>query len=564
MISLLTVTRGTAAAVLCFGLCHPPRAAAGTDQDVVDLKRAIEELRETNRELRARITVLEAEKSKGEQVPASAPAAAAGAAGTDGVAHRPAQESKTAVEQRTDELEQRVKQLEVTKTAQESATRSIIQDALSKAGSKINELVTLGGSIEVITARSNDFAGDRKDSVTLSTADMDFEIKPSEWAVGNLILQYDNGTDLLFPTTNGFDAGVDRVTVDRATVIIGDVQRFPIYVKAGRDAIPFGISTGLHRVDLLTLDNPLTVEAFETRRNEIAIGFALPTPAAAPPPQPQVVPPSQPLVVGPLISSISRSMGYVPYPVRRKPLVPVTFPPEPPPFYGDLVFYDANTVDGVTRHFADSMNGRLGYRTSGHCGRSYGDLRHSSFCPWSFDLSVDYISSVYDSNFLEHEYHTFVGRIGKIPGSAASVKASFGPYLAIGEWNGASRSARFVDDSRRQITMRPSAWQVSVARQFDWNPWLETIGSQGDYISLSYSRSHDLAGATHVIGLATGDVPTRVGFVPEKRLIVTAAEWVLEGVRLGLEYTHNWDYPTAKGGTGRQAEGIALSFMLTW
>src|SRR5882762_3807855 len=522
MTSLPPVTRSAAAALLCVGLFLPRPAAA--DEDVVELKRAVEELRATNRELRRRIEALEAEKPNAEHAPPSAPAAAAPGA-----------------EPRTQELEQRVKELEATKTAQETATRSIIQSALSKTGSKINQFVTLGGAIETTLARTKDFTGQRKDSLALGTAEMDFETRPSEWALGNLIV-----------------GGVDALTVNRATLTIGDLQRFPIYVKAGREVLPFGISTGVHRIDLVTLNNPLTIDAFETRRNAVGIGFALPTPPAAPPPKPQIVPPSRPLVINPLISSLSESMGYAPLPVRRIPQTPVTLPPEPPPFYGDLFFYDANTVRSVTRNLHSSINGRLGYRTSRQCGRNYSELVHSNICPWTADLSVDYISSVFDSDFLQSEYRPFIPQIGRTPGLAPSLKVGFGPYSFIGEMNGATKPARFIDGAGRSITMRPSAWQVSLARQFDWNPWLESIGSQGTYVALGYSRSHGLE------GVLNDDPKTRIGSVPEARLILTAAEWVVEGVRLALEYSRNRDYPTSKGGTGTKAEEIQFAVMLTW
>jgi hypothetical protein len=66
-----------------------------------------------------------------------------------------------------------------------------------------------------------------------------------------------------------------------------------------------------------------------------------------------------------------------------------------------------------------------------------------------------------------------------------------------------------------------------------------------------------------VTSLGTGS-PTRVGFVPESRLSLTVAEWVLEGARVLLEYSHNWDYPRSKGGTGRQADGVFLALTYVW
>jgi len=121
---------------------------------------------------------------------------------------------------------------------------------------------------------------------------------------------------------------------------------------------------------------------------------------------------------------------------------------------------------------------------------------------------VDYISSVFDSNFLQSEYRPFIAEIGRIPGLAPSLKVGFGPYSFIGEMNRATKPARFNDGTGQPITLRPSAWQVSLARQFDWNPWLESIGSQGTYVALSYSRSHDLGACSQ------RRPPTLVGSVP--------------------------------------------------
>src|SRR5438046_9043197 len=93
---------------------------------------------------------------------------------------------------------------------------------------------------------------------------MDFETRPSEWALGNLIVGFDNGTNLAVPTTKGFNTGVDRLTVGRATLTIGDLQRFPIYVKAGRDVLPIGISTGVHRIELVQINDLPAADAFDT------------------------------------------------------------------------------------------------------------------------------------------------------------------------------------------------------------------------------------------------------------------------------------------------------------
>jgi hypothetical protein len=199
----------------------------------------------------------------------------------------------------------------------------------------------------------------------------------------------------------------------------------------------------------------------------------------------------------------------------------------------------------------DDYNVSLGFRTRGHCGVSYDQLTNSPICPWTFDFHVDYDTSVFESRFLHASYLPFLSQIGQIPGVAASVKASFGPFAFVGEVNAALQQARFLDGLGTARSMTPVTWQASIAYQFDWNPWITEIGAQGDFISLGYSGSKDMAGVT---GLVNG-LPTRIGFVPQNRVFLTAGEWVMDGLKVAVEYSANWDYPVSSGGTGKVAHG---------
>jgi hypothetical protein len=559
-VNILTATeRRAAAALVCAALCLPTTLARAADNDNISaLMQAIEKLQAENRDLARRLGALETEKS----------ARKASAAHTEPAAvaqRKPAPETTQESppppsSAHTADLETRVKDLELAKTAQEDSVRTIIQSSLAKTGSKINEFVSLGGAIEVTGGRSSDFSGQTKDSIQLATAELDLDIKVSDWASASFIISYDSGTNVLFPTGQSFNPGVDRFTVDRAAVTIGDVRRFPLYAKVGRNVLQFGTSTGIHRADVLSVENPLTIEVFETRANSVGIGFALPTPALGPPPPAVVVPPVRPMVLNPAFGASARGLGYQSAPTRPKAPTPTPLTPEPPPFYGSFDAYDATPVNGSNRRFGSSFNGRLGYQTSGHCGRPYDELKDSFVCPWAFDVSVDYISSIFDSRFLQSEYSNFANQFGRIPGMALDFKMNLGPILLVAEYNTAIKTAKFVDDTPRQVRITPAAWQIALGYQFAWNPWVETIGAQGTYAAIGYSRSHDLAG----VRLTTTGGPTRVGFVPESRLTVTAAEWVLEGVKIAVEYSHNWDYSVGNRGTGRQADGVLLDFTYTW
>ena len=215
--------------------------SAQTGGDELDeLKRAVRLLQAQNRELVNRLEALEAKK--------------AGRASDQLILPTPTPEAVDQPSQGTESnqaLEQRIKELEMAKSAQERATRLIIQESMAKVGSKINEAVTFGGAIELLAGRSSELSGPNRNALKFNTAEIDLEIQVSPWATGSFIMGYDNGLGRTNLQTNrGNLAGFDRVNLDRAFVTIGDVTRFPLYVRAGRMTLPFGISTGVHRAEI--------------------------------------------------------------------------------------------------------------------------------------------------------------------------------------------------------------------------------------------------------------------------------------------------------------------------
>ena len=250
------------------------------------------------------------------------------------------------------ELEQRVKELETSETARDDAARTIIRDALSTVGSRINESVSFGGSLQMVVGATEKFEGGQSENILeLSTAELDFEIQINDWSLAGVIFQWDAFRDL--------------ANLDRAFITIGDTNRFPPFMTLGRIVVPFGVAVN---------------------------------------------------------------------------------------------------------------------------------------------------------------------------------------------------AARFFDGRGNPVSITPTAWQVSLAYQFDWNPWVEGIGLFGNYITISYSGSSDLGGVTQFIG----EVPTRVGFVPRRRLLVGAGEWFMDNLKLALEYTYNVDYPKSQGGTGNSAHGFFAELTAVW
>ncbi|MDQ2962445.1 MAG: hypothetical protein M3R31_04670 [Pseudomonadota bacterium] len=533
------ITRGIVAMLLCLAPCFA--ASAADPDDIAVLKRAIAELQEENRALAKRVTTLEAEK-----------------------AERTAQKDSTGPPVRAESREQerlaeRVKDLELAKTAQEEATRFIIQDSMSKIGSKINEAVTFGGQIAVTLDRHNDIDTGERKIVLGSSADLDFEAKVSDWVTGIAKVVFNDGNDIAFLTPTGHNTGVDRLTLELAYLTIGDPQKFPLSLTAGRQQLPFGISTGFHTVDVLSSRDPLTVEAFQMRDNAIGLSLAWPTPKLGPATPGVVVPPVRPMVLAPLVNALGQGLGYAPPPTRPKPLTRTTFNPNPPAYTADLVWYQGSAATGNRSAYGAA----LGYKAKGHCGRPYEELANSLVCPWTVNVEVNYNSAVFNSLFLRQEYQNFLDQIGQVPGAAASVKASLGPFALVGEWNGAIKHARFVDSEGTAVSIRPSAWQVSLGWQLGWNPWVTEIGQQGSYVAFGYSQSRDLAGVKQLIE----GTQKRVGFLPKRRVLLTFGEWVVEGLRTQFEVSREWDYSLSEGSTGstgRAVNGIIATLTYVW
>lgn len=217
---------------------------------------------------------------------------------------------------------------------------------------------------------------------------------------------------------------------------------------------------------------------------------------------------------------------------------------------GGIYFYNGDTVpEANAENHIQQMGGTLGYRSKG--------TFPSSCIPWTFQANVDVNSSVFDSNFLQHEYRHYLDQIGFVPGMAAHTRSSVGPVGIVAEWNGAIREAEFIDDAGNPVAIAPSAWQIALNYQFDWNPSVENIGAQGTYLATGFSESSDLGGVTRIVD-PLNPVPTRIGTVPEKRFSIGIGEWVLDGLRVAIEYSHVIDYGKDEGGTGNSANGYFM------
>ena len=535
--------------VLSGTLCLLAGGAVAADAEIEELKSAIKALQTENRELAKRLATIESQRSAGPPV-------------ADSTARAVSESAKPDATQSPEQLARRIRELEISKAANEQATRLIIQDSLAKTGSKINDAVALGGAIEMLVGHSKDFSGTSTDALKLNTAELDLEVQVNPWVLGSFAIQYVDGTGLRAgssaPSSAALNSSIDRINLDRAYFTLGDTQRFPLYLRVGRQPLPFGSSSGVFKADALSVDSPLTVEAFELKKTAIGLGFGLPTPVPARAGPPVFAPPVKPLLFSPLAERLAGAMGYKPPPTRLRPPNPVAADPSLPPFYGSVYLYESADPGATGRRYKDNVSARLGFRANGHCGRNYSELGNFGLCPWTLDINADYNSSIFESKFLASEYSAFASQTGAIKGMALNAKATLGRIALSGEWNGATQRAQFVDGLGNSVSIQPSAWAVSLGYQFDWNPWVTSIGGQGTFAAIGYSETRDLAGVATV----SNGITSRAGALPKQRLTLTLGEWLMDGVKLVFEYSLIKDYPISDGGT--DATGRSLAAVLTY
>src|SRR3977135_679438 len=246
-----------APALFTLVLLVPSYAVAVENEEIAVLRRMLGELKAENRKLSQRLGALEgasATRRTGPAVVHERPAPAATAAQRAPTVLSPpvdppalpAPDLSEAAAKRP--LNERVKELEIGWAAQENATRQIIRDTLSKTGPKINNFLALSGVVEGLASRTGEFNGPTKENLALSTAEIAFAIKLSDWLTGSLVLHFDNGAGAIFPTGNSPvvpttpGLGVDRFTLDRTHISIGDLMQFTIAARCGVEALHFGRS----------------------------------------------------------------------------------------------------------------------------------------------------------------------------------------------------------------------------------------------------------------------------------------------------------------------------------
>ena len=138
--------------------------------------------------------------------------------------------------------------------AQAAATKA---DSAAKSAASIPGLpknVTIGGGIEVEMTSTESFAHADTSDITLAKVETFIDAQPFEFLSTHVQLIYE-------------DDGTDTISLDEAFATLGNSEKYPAYLQAGRWAIPFG------GFDTAMSTDPLSKSLGETAESAVLVGL---------------------------------------------------------------------------------------------------------------------------------------------------------------------------------------------------------------------------------------------------------------------------------------------------
>lgn len=117
--------------------------------------------------------------------------------------------------------------------------------------------MTISGKLEGLYTYNNPYTGKNNSDISIDAAELDLFIQATSWLSGYMALDYD--------PTRSISAG--SVFMNRAFVILGNLNVTPFYASAGKMYVPFG------RYSSNMVTSPATLVLGRTRANAVVLGY---------------------------------------------------------------------------------------------------------------------------------------------------------------------------------------------------------------------------------------------------------------------------------------------------
>lgn len=119
----------------------------------------------------------------------------------------------------------------------------------------LTDNVEISGLVELeMNATDSDIANEDTSDITLATVELGIDATLSDWSSTHLLLLYEEGED-------------DHIILDEGSITIGNMEKFPTYLSAGKMYVPFGSFASN------MISDPLTLEIGETNDTAVQVGF---------------------------------------------------------------------------------------------------------------------------------------------------------------------------------------------------------------------------------------------------------------------------------------------------
>lgn len=158
-------------------------------------------------------------------------------------------------------IEQQQRQLDSLKASLEKA-QAEAQAAAAKAESASKSTpdflksIDVGGALEVEATNTEGFDDKDSSDITLSKVELYLDAQPFDFVSTHVQLLYEDGGD-------------EKITLDEAFATLGNTEKFPVYLQAGKWAVPFG------GFDTNMSTDPLTKNLGETKEAAVLVGATL-------------------------------------------------------------------------------------------------------------------------------------------------------------------------------------------------------------------------------------------------------------------------------------------------
>ena len=127
---------------------------------------------------------------------------------------------------------------------------------LATLAEKVANKVKFSALVEVEAFTGKDFAGAKTSDVSLATVELGLEAKITDLVSANVVALYEEGAE------------DDHLIINVGTITLGNEEKSPFYLTAGKMYMPFG------SFESAMVSDPLTLELAETRDTALLAGFA--------------------------------------------------------------------------------------------------------------------------------------------------------------------------------------------------------------------------------------------------------------------------------------------------